>query len=80
MLLSKGRPYACPLLTSKGYGPPVDLVSTPEIAAMLVVSRQRVDQLTRTEGFPEPAAELAIGRVWERADVEAWARDTGRLR
>ena len=55
------------------------LVSTVEIAAMLGVSRQRVDQLTRTEGFPEPVAELAIGRVWERADVEAWARETGRL-
>jgi predicted DNA-binding transcriptional regulator AlpA len=57
----------------------VDLVSTVEIATMLGVSRQRVDQLTRNEGFPEPAAELAIGRVWERADVEAWARETGRL-
>jgi predicted DNA-binding transcriptional regulator AlpA len=67
------------LLVSKGYAPSVDLVSTPEIAVMLGVSRQRVDQLTRMEGFPEPAAELAIGRVWERADVEAWARETGRL-
>jgi prophage regulatory protein len=57
----------------------MDLVSTVEIAAMLGVSRQRVDQLTRTVGFPEPAAELAIGRVWERVDVEAWARATGRL-
>ena len=57
----------------------MDLVSTVEIAAMLGVSRQRLDQPTRTEGFPEPTAELAIGRVWERADVEAWARETGRL-
>jgi predicted DNA-binding transcriptional regulator AlpA len=57
----------------------VDLVSTLEIAEMLGVTRQRVDQLHRTEGFPEPAAELAIGRVWRRQDVEAWARETGRL-
>ncbi|MGH9111591.1 MAG: helix-turn-helix transcriptional regulator [Acidimicrobiales bacterium] len=56
----------------------MDLVSTPEIAALLGVSRQRVDQLTRTPGFPEPTASLAIGRVWERSDVEAWARETGR--
>ena len=75
----QGSTLCLRLLTSKGYGRPVDLVSTPEIAAMLGVSRQRVDQLTRGEGFPEPAAELAIGRVWERADVEAWARETGRL-
>lgn len=54
-------------------------MSTPEIAELLGVTRQRVDQLSRTEGFPEPAAELAIGRVWERADVERWARETGRL-
>ncbi len=55
------------------------LLSTPEIAEMLGVSRQRVDQLSRTEGFPAPAAELAIGRVWNREDIEAWARKTGRL-
>lgn len=57
----------------------MDLVSTVEIAAMLDLSRQRVDQLTRIEGFPEPVAELAIGRIWRRVDVEAWARATGRL-
>lgn len=56
----------------------MDLVSTVEIAEMLGVSRQRVDKLSRSEGFPAPAAELAIGRVWARADVERWARSTGR--
>jgi predicted DNA-binding transcriptional regulator AlpA len=43
------------------------------------VSRQRADQLTRTERFPEPVAVLSAGRIWRRADVEAWARETGRL-
>jgi len=57
----------------------VDLVSTKEIAALLGVSRQRVDQLTRIEGFPAPAAELAIGRVWKRTDIERWARKAGRM-
>ncbi len=57
----------------------MDLLSTIEIAEMLGVTRQRVDQLSRTDGFPEPVAELAIGRVWRRQDVEQWARSTGRL-
>lgn len=56
----------------------MDLVSTPEIAVMLGVTRQRIDQLARTEGFPVPAAELAIGRVWLRQDIEAWMSATGR--
>jgi hypothetical protein len=55
------------------------LVSTVEIAARLGVSRQRVDQLSRTAGFPAPRAELAIGRVWDWSAVEAWAKATGRL-
>lgn len=55
------------------------LVSTVEIAARLGVSRQRIDQLSRTDTFPAPRAELAIGRVWDWAAVEAWAKATGRL-
>lgn len=55
-------------------------MSTPEIAELLGITRQRVDQLSRTEAFPAPVAELAIGRVWRRMDIEAWARETGRLR
>ena len=54
-------------------------MSTVEIAEMLSVSRQRVDQLSRTDGFPAPEAELAVGRVWRRATIEAWAQATGRL-
>lgn len=56
-----------------------ELVSTVEIADLLGVTRQRVDQLSRSEGFPEPKAELAIGRVWDRAAVVVWAQATGRL-
>jgi prophage regulatory protein len=54
------------------------LVSVHEIAAILGVSRQRVDQLSRTEAFPEPVALLAVGRIWLREDIEAWASATGR--
>lgn len=40
---------------------------------MLMVRRQRADQLSRTKGFPEPVADLASGRVWAKEDVVRWA-------
>ena len=57
---------------------PERLVGVREIARLLSVSRQRADQLVRTKGFPDPIAELASGRIWERAVVVRWARVTGR--
>ena len=54
------------------------LVGVREIAKLLSLSRQRADQLVRTKGFPDPVAELASGRIWERAAVVRWARETGR--
>ena len=56
-----------------------DLLGVTEIAEMLGVTTQRVSQLVRAPGFPEPAARLAAGLIWDRKDVEAWARETGRL-
>lgn len=56
------------------------LVSTPEIADLLGVSRQRVHQLiAENEDFPKPAARLGVGRVWYRRAIERWARKHGRL-
>lgn len=47
-----------------------------EIAEMLGVTRQRVNQLVHSsKGFPAPVAELAAGRVWRRSDVEAWTAE-----
>lgn len=57
----------------------IDLVSTGDIAKMLVLSKQRVDQLARAGKMPEPVAIVSSGRVWLRDDIEAWARETGRL-
>lgn len=55
---------------------PDDLVGAAEIARLLGdLSRQRVQQLVRTEGFPEPVARLDMGKVWLRADVERWAAE-----
>lgn len=55
------------------------LVSRVEIADILNVSQQRVYQLMQRDDFPEPTADLAIGKVWERAAILAWAQRTGRL-
>ncbi len=54
------------------------LVGVREISKLLGVSRQRADQVVRTKGFPDPVAELAGGRIWERSGVVKWARDAGR--
>lgn len=57
----------------------VELVGVAEVATMLGLTRQRVNQLSRQEGFPEPLAVLSAGKVWKRADIEKWAKRTGRM-
>lgn len=53
-----------------------DPVGSVEIAEILGVSRQRVFAMadSRRLNFPQPAAELAMGKLWDRAEVEAWIR------
>lgn len=58
----------------------MDLMGLSEIAALLGVSRQRAGQLAERDDFPAPVGEIKAGRIWERADVEAWARAAGRLK
>lgn len=49
------------------------LVGSAEVAQLLGVSRQRVNQLVAAyEDFPEPVADLAAGRIWAAEAVEAW--------
>lgn len=55
------------------------LVGVAEVAAMLGITRTRVSQLAKTQGFPEPVARLSAGPVWNRDDIERWGRETGRL-
>ena len=57
----------------------VALVSRVEITAMLGVSKQRTYALISRPDFPEPVADLGIGKVWDRDQVLAWMRRTGRL-
>lgn len=56
----------------------LDLVGPHEIGLMLGVGRQRVYQLVSRRDFPAPVAELAMGNVWQRADVLKWAAGKGR--
>jgi predicted DNA-binding transcriptional regulator AlpA len=62
---------------SRGLKP--QLMGTSEIAEFLGVTNQRVDQLARRPDFPDPIAVLAAGRIWNHADIDAWARRTGRI-
>jgi predicted DNA-binding transcriptional regulator AlpA len=49
------------------------LVGAAEVAGLLGVSRQRVDQLAGGYAdFPQPEAELAAGRVWSREAIDGW--------
>lgn len=54
------------------------LVGTKEVAALLGVSRQRVNRIAQTHsGFPRPVGRLAAGRVWKRKDILEWATKRG---
>lgn len=48
------------------------VMGAAEIAELLGVSRQRVQQLVVRPDFPAPMGTLTMGKVWNRAEVEAW--------
>ena len=57
------------------------LMGAQEVADLIGVTRQGVSHIAKTDpNFPEPVAVLAGGRVWERADIEKWAREKGRIK
>ena len=45
-----------------------------EIAELLGVSKQRAHQIADESGFPAPVTEDGRGRLWDRREVQAWAR------
>ncbi len=56
-------------------GPSIQAISASEIAELLGISRQRVYQLLdEREDFPRPVAETPRGAIWDRREVEQWAR------
>jgi predicted DNA-binding transcriptional regulator AlpA len=54
------------------------IVGPQEVAQTLGVSRQRVFQLAMTSDFPVPIASLAMGKLWDLAHIEKWARKQDR--
>lgn len=58
-----------------------DLVGAAEIAERLDWSHpQNVHTIRRRHpDFPQPVAKLRRVLIWSWAEVEQWARDTGRL-
>lgn len=46
-----------------------------EIARYSKVSRQTAHNWVRAETFPEPQAELSVGRVWAAEEVREWLKD-----
>lgn len=50
----------------------LDIAGVTEVAAMLNVSRQRLDKLRERPDFPEPDARLSFGPIWSRSAVEEW--------
>lgn len=51
----------------------LEVVGLREIGQVLGVSSSRVSQLARAyDDFPEPIGTPSSGRVWRRADIEAW--------
>ncbi len=59
-----------------------EVVSAPEVAAILGVTRQRVHQLLSRPGFPEPLFRLGSGPVWSAEAIRSfdtrWDRKPGR--
>ena len=59
-----------------------ELIGVAEVAARLVVSKQRVSELSRLEDFPTPVARLASGPVWVSDNlntfIKSWKRSPGR--
>lgn len=52
----------------------LELMGTAEVAALLGVSRQRVQQLASRPDFPRPAAVLTMGTVWRGGEIRRWHR------
>jgi prophage regulatory protein len=58
---------------------PKEVVTATEIATMLGVVRQRVDQLAREDPtFPKPWRTLPRMRLWDKKAILKWAAKTGR--
>ena len=51
-----------------------DLLGLAEVADLLGTTRRNAIRWTQRDDFPEPIARLRATPVWERRDVERWAK------
>jgi hypothetical protein len=52
----------------------IELVGQAEVAVMAGVKSSTVGVWVGRGKLPAPAAELACGRIWLKADIEAWLK------
>ena len=52
----------------------IGLMGAAEIGNRLGLSKQRTYVIIGRKNFPDPQAELAMGKVWLTEDVEAWIK------
>lgn len=55
-----------------------ELVTGAEAARRLGISRERLRQLAERDDFPTALGRAGVAVLWRWADVEAWARKSGR--
>ena len=72
-------------MTEVNYGGPVeldDLLDAAEVAGLLGLASFRVVSVYRRRytDFPPPVVEKGRCVLWNRADIERWARETGRAK
>lgn len=63
------------LLASLGVSPE-DLLGLSDISRLLGVTMRTTQKYVDRDDFPEPIGRIAAGRVWLRADVQRWAKET----
>jgi predicted DNA-binding transcriptional regulator AlpA len=63
------------LLASLGVSPE-ELLGLSDIARLLGVGMRTAQKYVARDDFPEPIGRIAAGRVWLRADVQRWAKET----
>ena len=51
-----------------------------EIATLLGVTMQRAHQIADEDGFPLPVGRGGQSRLWDRREVETWAKEWRRER
>lgn len=54
--------------------PPDQLAQLAEVAEILGVSKRTAARAVDRDGFPAPVDVLSTGRVWQRRDIERWAK------